>query len=174
MSEMLALPAVGPVGAVAMTSVSPYEGRIPPERLVSMVQRFHDAGLALVGLTDTLGSASPQKVVGSVGAVKVALPDIDRAAPARPVRRSAADCRCRLRHRRAPLRQRPGRLQGCSAIEPHAPDALRGADEPRRGSSGAVRDVAVGPAPGGHLISKPVPRHDSSAKTRKTIEAGKP
>ena len=116
----LELPTLPAVGAVATALGSQCGSRIPPERLVSMVQRY-DSGIRLVGLADTLGTANPQQVVESVGAGKDALADIDRAPPARPVRRSEADCRCRLRPRRAPLRQRPGRLRALPGDprEPH-------------------------------------------------------
>ncbi len=71
------LPDLLVVGAVATAFVSQDEGRIPPERLVSMVRRFHAAGIRTVGLADTLGTASPEQVVESVGMVREAMPDLE-------------------------------------------------------------------------------------------------
>jgi hydroxymethylglutaryl-CoA lyase len=65
------------MGAVATAFVSQDEGRIPVDRLVSMVRRYHAAGIRRIGLADTLGTAKPEEVVESVGAVLDAMPDLE-------------------------------------------------------------------------------------------------
>jgi hydroxymethylglutaryl-CoA lyase len=71
------MPQLPVVGAVATAFVSQDEGRIPPERLVSIVQRFRDAGIRFVGLADTLGTATPDEVAHSVGMVRDAAPEVE-------------------------------------------------------------------------------------------------
>jgi hydroxymethylglutaryl-CoA lyase len=47
-----------------------YEGRVPEERVLQLVQRFLDAGLEVISLADTAGHANPRQVEGLFGAVR--------------------------------------------------------------------------------------------------------
>jgi hydroxymethylglutaryl-CoA lyase len=75
-----ALPALAGLDVSAAVSTAfecPYDGPVAPARLVSIVRQLHDAGITSVGLADTLGTASTERVLRSVGAVRDALPDLD-------------------------------------------------------------------------------------------------
>ncbi len=47
-----------------------YEGRVPPETVLTIVRRFLDAGLRTISLADTAGHANPSQVEELFGAIK--------------------------------------------------------------------------------------------------------
>ena len=64
------------IGGVSTAFVCPFEGIIAPSRLVDVAGRFADMGIEILGLADTLGTATTEHVLASVGAIRDALPDI--------------------------------------------------------------------------------------------------
>jgi hydroxymethylglutaryl-CoA lyase len=54
-----------------------YEGRVPKERVLDIVQRFLDAGLRTISLADTAGHANPRQVEELFGAVRALDPSVD-------------------------------------------------------------------------------------------------
>jgi hydroxymethylglutaryl-CoA lyase len=54
-----------------------YEGRVPKERVLNIVQRFLDAGLRPISLADTAGHANPRQVEELFGAVRALNPSVD-------------------------------------------------------------------------------------------------
>lgn len=55
------------IGTISTAFGSPYEGVIPPERVLGLAQRFVDAGVTGLALGDTSGEGSPRQVAGLVG-----------------------------------------------------------------------------------------------------------
>jgi hydroxymethylglutaryl-CoA lyase len=64
---------------VSTAFVCPFDGTVPPARLVDLATRFADLGVHRLGLADTLGTADPELVLRSTAAVREALPDIELA-----------------------------------------------------------------------------------------------
>ncbi|TQC49593.1 hydroxymethylglutaryl-CoA lyase [Rhodococcus sp. WS4] len=64
------------LGGVSTAFVCPFEGIISPARLVEVAEQFAAMGIRTLGLADTLGVATTDHVLASVGAVRTALPDI--------------------------------------------------------------------------------------------------
>lgn len=62
--------------AVSTAFNCPYDGPVSPHRLLSVVQRFHDAGVRQISLADTLGTAATEQVLRSLDTVRNALPDL--------------------------------------------------------------------------------------------------
>lgn len=62
-------------GGVATAFVCPFDGEIAPTRLTEVATAYADIGITRLGLADTLGTADPQHVGRSVGAVRETLPD---------------------------------------------------------------------------------------------------
>jgi len=62
--------------AVSTAFNCPYDGPVSPHRLLSVVQRFHDAGVRQISLADTLGTATTEQVLRSLDTVRDALPDL--------------------------------------------------------------------------------------------------
>ena len=54
----------------------PFEGEVPAARVVGLVQRMHDSGIARVTLCDTTGMANPAQVESLFSAVRARWPDI--------------------------------------------------------------------------------------------------
>ena len=54
----------------------PYEGHVPPERIVDLAQRMADAGAQEIALADTIGVAVPGQVGDLIGAVMARIGDI--------------------------------------------------------------------------------------------------
>ena len=54
-----------------------YEGRVPKERVMGLVERFLDAGLKTVSLADTAGHAHPRQVEGLFGAIRALDPSVE-------------------------------------------------------------------------------------------------
>ncbi|HET8600529.1 MAG TPA: hydroxymethylglutaryl-CoA lyase [Segeticoccus sp.] len=61
---------------IATAFVCPYDGMIPPQRLVDLVLRLKELGVQHVGLADTLGTATTETVMSSVEAVLEAWPNV--------------------------------------------------------------------------------------------------
>ena len=53
----------------------PFEGDIPAERVINLIQRFGRTGITSFGLADTLGTTPPEKVIDTVLQVKAAIPE---------------------------------------------------------------------------------------------------
>lgn len=68
-------PGVRFTGGVATAFVCPFDGDIAPARLAEVARAYARIGITDLGLADTLGTADPQHVVRSVGAVREALPE---------------------------------------------------------------------------------------------------
>jgi hydroxymethylglutaryl-CoA lyase len=49
-------------GVISTSFGCPYEGRVPPERVLDVAARLHDAGAQEVGFGDTTGMANPRQV----------------------------------------------------------------------------------------------------------------
>jgi hydroxymethylglutaryl-CoA lyase len=64
------------LGGISTAFVCPFEGIIPPARLVDVAEQFAAMGIRALGLADTLGTATTEHVLAAVGAVREALPDI--------------------------------------------------------------------------------------------------
>lgn len=62
-------------GGVATAFVCPFDGDVTPQRLTEVARAYADIGITRLGLADTLGSADPQHVGRSVGAIREALPE---------------------------------------------------------------------------------------------------
>lgn len=65
--------------AVATAFVCPFDGPVPPDRLVEVVAGCVELGVVRVALADTLGTASTEHVRSSVAAVLAAFPDLELA-----------------------------------------------------------------------------------------------
>lgn len=49
-------------GVISTSFGCPYEGRVPPERVLDIAARLHDAGAQEIGFGDTTGMANPRQV----------------------------------------------------------------------------------------------------------------
>lgn len=49
-------------GVISTSFGCPYEGRVPPERVLEIATRLHDAGAQEIGFGDTTGMANPRQV----------------------------------------------------------------------------------------------------------------
>lgn len=65
------------VGTVATAFGSPYEGVIPPERVLALADEFVRAGAAGLALGDTTGEANPRQVADLVGRLLDRHPDVE-------------------------------------------------------------------------------------------------
>ncbi|MET9833365.1 hydroxymethylglutaryl-CoA lyase [Streptomyces sp. NPDC006385] len=65
------------VAGVSTAFVCPFDGPVPAEQLVDVVERIARIGVERVGLADTLGIAAPEYVAASVAAVQEALPGLE-------------------------------------------------------------------------------------------------
>lgn len=61
---------------VATAFVSPDRGDVPVQALLDVVRRLYALGIRRIGLADTLGTATPEHVTGSLTAVLDACPDL--------------------------------------------------------------------------------------------------
>ncbi|KAA5835161.1 hydroxymethylglutaryl-CoA lyase [Saccharopolyspora hirsuta] len=62
-------------GGIATAFVCPFDGEISPERLAEVATAYAAIGVTRLGLADTLGTAEPQHVGRSIGAVREAVPE---------------------------------------------------------------------------------------------------
>ncbi|TQM01775.1 hydroxymethylglutaryl-CoA lyase [Pseudonocardia kunmingensis] len=67
-------PQVRFTGGVSTAFVCPFDGEIAPARLAEVARAYAGIGITELGLADTLGTADPQHVMRSVGAVRDAVP----------------------------------------------------------------------------------------------------
>ncbi len=65
-------------GGIATAFGCPFEGEVPPERLVEIARAYRERyGVTRVGLGDTTGMATPQTIRAALRALRSALPDVD-------------------------------------------------------------------------------------------------
>lgn len=62
--------------AIATSFVCPFDGIVPPGRVVGIVDRLRDAGYQAVSIADTLGRATPRQVARTVREVRAAHPGL--------------------------------------------------------------------------------------------------
>ncbi len=60
-------------GVISVSFGCPYEGRVPPERVLEIARRLRDAGAAEIGFGDTTGMANPVGVGAFFAAAREAL-----------------------------------------------------------------------------------------------------
>ncbi len=65
------------LAGISTAFVCPFDGDVPPDRLVAVARRFAAMGVHRIGLADTLGTATTEQVVRSLGHVREALPDLE-------------------------------------------------------------------------------------------------
>lgn len=65
------------VGGIATSFGCPFEGRVAPERVLSVIARYISIGVRGVGMADTTGMANPQQVRRLVGLVRDRYPDLE-------------------------------------------------------------------------------------------------
>jgi len=64
-------------GVISTSFGCPYEGRVPPERVLEIARALADAGAEEVGFGDTTGMANPLQVRDFFTAARGALPDLE-------------------------------------------------------------------------------------------------
>jgi hydroxymethylglutaryl-CoA lyase len=64
-------------GVISTSFGCPYEGRVPPERVLAIARRLVDAGAEEIGFGDTTGMANPLQVRDFFTAARAALPDVE-------------------------------------------------------------------------------------------------
>jgi hydroxymethylglutaryl-CoA lyase len=62
-------------GVISVAFGCPYEGHVPPERVLAIARRLVDAGAEEIGFGDTTGMANPIQVRDYFPAARAALPD---------------------------------------------------------------------------------------------------
>jgi hydroxymethylglutaryl-CoA lyase len=62
-------------GVIATSFGCPYEGRVPPQRVLEIAARLHEAGAEEVGFGDTTGMANPRQVGEFFSAARSSLGD---------------------------------------------------------------------------------------------------
>lgn len=65
------------VGTIATSFGCPFEGSVPLERMLWVIERFRDMGMESIMLADTTGMANPLQVGQTVAAVKERFPGIE-------------------------------------------------------------------------------------------------
>lgn len=63
-------------GSISVAFGCPYEGKVPPERIKTIVQRYVELGIEEISLADTTGVATPKQVYELVGELKAAFPTV--------------------------------------------------------------------------------------------------
>lgn len=63
-------------GSIATSFGCPYEGDVPEERLLSVIERLLDLGADEISIADTTGMANPLQVERTVGRVRERWPDL--------------------------------------------------------------------------------------------------
>jgi isopropylmalate/homocitrate/citramalate synthase len=107
-------------GYVSTCFGCPYEGKVPPERVVAVARRLVDAGCDEVSIGDTIGVAVPTKVADMMGRLKEAIPADRLAAHFHDTRGTAlANVLAALQEGIAVVDSSAGGLGGC----PYAPGA---------------------------------------------------
>jgi hydroxymethylglutaryl-CoA lyase len=64
-------------GVISVSFGCPYEGHVPPERVLGIAQRLVAAGAAEIGFGDTTGMANPRQVREFFPAARAALGDVE-------------------------------------------------------------------------------------------------
>ncbi|MCF8567341.1 hydroxymethylglutaryl-CoA lyase [Alicyclobacillus tolerans] len=64
-------------GGIATSFGCPFEGSVPVERVLRVVERYLELGVTAVGLADTTGMANPRQVQEIVEAVQKRWPDLE-------------------------------------------------------------------------------------------------
>jgi hydroxymethylglutaryl-CoA lyase len=64
-------------GVISTSFGCPYEGRVPPERVLEIATRLRDAGAQEVGFGDTTGMANPRQVGELFALWRDGLPDVE-------------------------------------------------------------------------------------------------
>jgi isopropylmalate/homocitrate/citramalate synthase len=107
-------------GYVSTCFGCPYEGEVPPERVVAVARRLVDAGCDEVSIGDTIGVAVPTQVADLMGRLKGAIPAERLAAHFHDTRGTAlANVLAALQEGIAVVDSSAGGLGGC----PYAPGA---------------------------------------------------
>ncbi len=107
-------------GYVSTCFGCPYEGTVPPERVVAVARRLVDAGCDEVSIGDTIGVAVPTQVADLMGRLKGAIPADRLAAHFHDTRGTAlANVLAALQEGIAVVDSSAGGLGGC----PYAPGA---------------------------------------------------
>src|ERR687894_872030 len=68
-------------GVISVAFGCPYEGEVPPERVLGIARRLVEAGCEEIAFGDTTGMANPAQVKGFFVAADSALPDAELTAP---------------------------------------------------------------------------------------------
>jgi hydroxymethylglutaryl-CoA lyase len=63
------------VGTISVAFDCPFDGPVPPERVLEDARRFAELGVDRIAIGDTVGSATPPRVRDLVGLLRKALPD---------------------------------------------------------------------------------------------------
>lgn len=64
-------------GVISTSFGCPYEGHVPPERVLEIAKRLHDAGAQEIGFGDTTGMANPRQVGELFALWKEGLPEVE-------------------------------------------------------------------------------------------------
>ena len=64
-------------GVISTSFGCPYEGRVPPERVLEIARRLADAGAEEIGFGDTTGMANPRQVRDFFAAARDALAEVE-------------------------------------------------------------------------------------------------
>jgi hydroxymethylglutaryl-CoA lyase len=64
-------------GSISTAFGCPYEGDVPPERVVEVTRWMVDAGISSISYGDTTGMGTPRRVRDVVDAVRSTLPDVE-------------------------------------------------------------------------------------------------
>lgn len=65
------------IGGISTAFICPFDGPVPEDQLVAVVQEMVGLGVSRVSLADTIGVAAPEHVVASLAAVQKAFPGMD-------------------------------------------------------------------------------------------------
>ncbi|GAB3262642.1 beta/alpha barrel domain-containing protein [Arthrobacter pigmenti] len=74
--QVRAYPSATFSAGISTSFICPFEGDIPADRVVRIVEGFRDAGVLRVGLADTLGITYVDQVMATVNAVQEAVPEV--------------------------------------------------------------------------------------------------
>lgn len=63
-------------GSISVAFGCPYEGKVPTERILTIVERYQSIGINEISLADTTGMANPKQVFNLLGQLKERFPSI--------------------------------------------------------------------------------------------------
>lgn len=75
--EVAAKHGVKLLGSISLAFMSPYDGKVPEDRLKMIIQGFLDAGAEEISLNDTAGMATPTMVYEYFTAMQAAFPEVE-------------------------------------------------------------------------------------------------